>query len=333
MKKIVIFLMLFIFGIASLILYFWSGIYLPKSKNFSETKIIQIKKGDTLEEIAQKLEKEGLIKKARFFTLYNFISCNTPRLQAGHYLFSPSMTIPEIVGKMVGGEVIKDKITIIEGWSTKDIANYFETKNICQKEDFLRTISKDFSSEFDFLKDKPKNQNLEGYLFPDTYEIIYGEEPETIIKRILKNFDKKITQKMREEIENQRKTIFEIVTMASLLEKEVKTMEEKKLVSGILWKRLENKIPLQLCATINYITGKRTTEVSIEETKIDNPYNTYLYLGLPPGPICNPGLDSILAAIYPQESDYWYYLTAPEGKAIFSKTYQQHLLAKAKYLK
>lgn len=333
MKKIVIFLMLSIFVTASLILYFWNGIYLPKSKNFSETKIIQIKKGDTLEEIAQKLEKEGLIKQARFFTLYNFISCNTPRLQAGYYLLSPSLTIPEIVGKIVGGEVIKDKITIIEGWSAKDIADYFETKNICQKEDFLKIIFKDFSSEFDFLKDKPKNQNLEGYLFPDTYEIFYSEGPETILKRILKNFDKKITQEMREKIENQRKTIFEIVTMASLLEKEVKTMEEKKLVSGILWKRLENKMPLQVDATINYITGKRTTEVLIEETKIDNPYNTYLYLGLPPGPICNPGLDSILAAIYPQESDYWYYLTAPEGKAIFSKTYQEHLLAKAKYLK
>lgn len=333
MKKIVIFLTLSTFGIASLILYFWSGIYLPKLKNFSETKIIQIKKGDALEDIAQKLEKEGLIKKAHFFTFYNFISCNTPRLQAGYYLFSPSMTIPEIVAKMVRGEVIKDKITIIEGWSTKDIADYFERKNVCQKEDFFRIIFKDFSSEFDFLKDKPKNQNLEGYLFPDTYEIIYGEEPETILKRILKNFDKKITQEMRKEIENQKKTIFEIVTMASLLEKEVKTMEEKKLVSGILWKRLENKMPLQVDATINYITGKRTTKISIEETKIDNPYNTYLYLGLPPGPICNPGLDSILAAIYPAKSDYWYYLTTPEGKAIFSKTYQEHLLAKAKYLK
>lgn len=333
MKKIIIFLTLFVFGIAFLTLYFWSGIYLSKSKNFSETKIIQIKKGDTLEEIAQKLEREGLIKKARFFTLYNFVSCNTPRLKAGYYLFSPSMTIPEIVAKIVRGEVIKDKITIIEGWSTKDVANHFETKNICQKEDFFRIISKDFSSEFEFLKDKPKNQNLEGYLFPDTYEIIYGEEPENLIKRILKNFDKKITQEMRKEIENQRKTIFEIVTMASLLEKEVKTIEEKKLVSGILWKRLENKMPLQVDATINYITGKRTTKISIEETKIDNPYNTYLYLGLPPGPICNPGLDSLTAAIHPQGSDYWYYLTAPEGTTIFSKTYQEHLIAKAKYLK
>lgn len=333
MKKIIIFLTLFVFGIAFLTLYFWSGIYLSKSKNFSETKIIQIKKGDTLEEIAQKLEREGLIKKAHFFTLYNFISCNTPRLKAGYYLFSPSMTIPEIVAKIVRGEVIKDKITIIEGWNTKEVANHFETKNICQKEDFFRIISKDFSSEFEFLRDKPKNQNLEGYLFPDTYEIIYGEEPENLIKRILKNFDKKITQEMRKEIKNQRKTIFEIVTMASLLEKEVKTIEEKKIVSGILWKRLENKIPLQVDATINYITGKRTTKISIEETKIDNPYNTYLYLGLPPGPICNPGLDSLTAAIHPQESDYWYYLTAPEGTTIFSKTYQEHLIAKAKYLK
>jgi len=104
------------------------------------------------------------------------------------------------------------------------------------------------------------------------------------------------------------------------------------LVAGILWKRLENKMPLQVDATITYITGKKTTKISIEETQIDHPYNTYKYLGLPPGPICNPGLESILAALYPKKSDYWYYLSAPDGKTIFSKTLQEHNIAKAKYL-
>jgi len=105
------------------------------------------------------------------------------------------------------------------------------------------------------------------------------------------------------------------------------------LVSGILWKRLENNMPLQVDATISYITGKKTTKISKEETQIDSPYNTYKYLGLPLGPICNPGLESIKAALYPEISQYWYYLSTPEGETIFSKTLEEHNVAKAKYLK
>ena len=146
------------------------------------------------------------------------------------------------------------------------------------------------------------------------------------------NFDKKLTTDLREEIQKQGKTIFEIVTMASLIEKEVREKEDKEIVSGILWKRLKNNIPLQVDATISYITGKQTTKISREETQIDSPYNTYKYLGLPIGPICNPGIDSIKAAIYPKNSQHWYYLSTSEGKTIFSETLEEHNLAKAKYL-
>ncbi len=118
-----------------------------------------------------------------------------------------------------------------------------------------------------------------------------------------------------------------------MLEREVKSFEDKKLVSGILWKRLEKGIPLQVDATITYISGKKTTQIPLEDLQIDSPYNTYKYKGLPLGPISNPGLDSILAAIYPQKNDFWYYLSTPEGKTIFSKTLQEHNLAKTKYLK
>ena len=138
---------------------------------------------------------------------------------------------------------------------------------------------------------------------------------------------------MRTEILGQEKTIFEIITMASLLEKEVKAFEDKKLVSGILWKRLENKMPLQVDATITYITGKKSSKVSLDETKIDSPYNTYKYKGLPPGPISNPGLESIVAAIYPKKLDYLYYLSTPEGETIFSKTFEEHKRAKEQYFK
>ena len=192
---------------------------------------------------------------------------------------------------------------------------------------------KDFSQEFDFLKDKPIYFGLEGYLFPDTYEIAKGESIDNIVRRMLSNFDSKFKQEMRDEVQGQGRAISEIITMASLIEKEVKTLEDKKIVSGILWKRLGVSMPLQVDATIVYLTGKKTTKVSIEETQIDSPYNTYRNKGLPLGPIANPGLDSILASIYPEENEYWYYLSTPDGKTIFSKTLKEHNSAKARYLK
>ncbi len=183
------------------------------------------------------------------------------------------------------------------------------------------------------MKDKPKNLNLEGYIFPDTYEIRKEENLEEIIIKTLQNLDSKLTKDIREDIDQQKRTIFEIITMASMIEKEVRTLEDKKIVSGILWKRLENNMPLQVDATIFYITGKKGTAISIEELKIDSLYNTYKYMGLPLGPICNPGLESIISAVYPEASDFWFYLSTPEGETIFSKTLKEHNIAKAKYLK
>lgn len=314
MKSFFIFLIFLGFGI-----FIWQGIYLPKNLG-GEEKLFLIEKGQGLFQIAKNLEKEELIKNRYFFDFYLLIRGKAKSLQAGEYKLSPSMTIAEIAKKIISGEVVKEKITIIEGWNLKDIGFYFERRGMFQAEEL-----------YDEMKE------LEGYLFPDTYEIRKGESLEEIVKKMRDNFEKKLTPDLRREIGRQGKTISEIVTMASLIEKEVRNTKEqpnaKELVSGILWKRLKNNMPLQVDATINYITGKKTTKISIEETQIDSPYNTYKYLGLPKGPISNPGLESILAAVYPKSSEYWYYLSIPEGKTIFSETLEEHNLAKSKYLR
>jgi len=191
-------------------------------------------------------------------------------------------------------------------------------------------LQEDFT-EFKFLKDKPLDKNLEGYLFPDTYNIEKNDGVKKIVEKMLENFGIKLDSQLREEIQKQGKSVFEIITMASLIEKEVRIYIDKETVSGVLWKRLDSNMPLQVDATIVYVTGKKT--VSKEETKIDSLYNTYKYLGLPFGPICNPGLDSIKAAIYPKESKYWYYLSTLEGETIFSRTLEEHNMNKAKHLK
>ena len=258
------------------------------------------------------------------------------------------MNIIEISEKIVSGDTVKETITIPEGWNLRDIGWYFENQGMFQAEELFELMGfplidyskektlpfpKSFDLDYSFLKDKLKHLSFEGYLFLDTYEINRGEDLESIVRKMLDNFDKKLTQELRAEISSQKKTIFEIITMASLLEREVRTLEDKKLVSGVLWKRLENGVPLQVDATIIYITGGKTTKVSKEETKIDSPYNTYKHRGLPLGPISNPGLESILASVYPESSDYWYYLSTKEGKTIFSRTLEEHNIAKVKYLK
>jgi UPF0755 protein len=344
MKKKIIFLIFVILIFSFFLFYFWYSIYFPIESGSKREIVFEIKRGEGGKEISKNLKKEGLIRFAIPFRFYIYFKGVARRLQSGFYLLSPSMTIPQMVEKFVKGDVIKEKITILEGWNKREIAKYLEEKGILKAEDFLeKTKLIYWKGKYDFLKEI-EAPDLEGFLFPDTYFVEHSTnfaiaknvgltKEEKIIKKMLDNFDKKLTPQLREEISHQGKTIFQIVTMASMLEKEVKDFEDKKLVSGILWKRLESGIPLQVDATITFLTGKKTTQIPLEDLQIDSPYNTYKYKGLPPGPICNPGFDSILAAIYPEKSDFWYYLSTPDGKTIFSKTLQEHNIAKAKYLK
>lgn len=346
MKKIIkLFLILIV---VFLPLFFLQQVFLPLNSSDREERLFLIEKGQSLFQIASSLENQDLIKSKFSFTFYVFLKGKQDSLQAGEYSLNPSMSIADISQKIVLGDIAKETITIPEGWNLRDIAWYFENKGMFMAEELFELVGfplidyskstdlpspKDFSQDYDFLIDKPNILNLEGYLFPDTYEINRGDSLEEIVRKMLDNFGEKLTQELRDEISNQGKTIFEIVTMASLLEKEVRTLEDKKIVAGVLWKRLKSNIPLQVDATIIYITGKKTIQVLIEETKIDSPYNTYKYRGLPLGPISNPGLESILASMYSESSDYWYYLSTLEGETIFSRTLEEHNIAKAKYLK
>jgi len=306
-------------------------IYIPKNPLSHEIITYTVQKGWGNDDIAKELKNLGMIRSSYFFRIYTILSFNHTSLMAGRYSISPSMSIYKIVKKMTQGDTIKDRFVVYEGWTVSDIGEYLKSRDICSKEEFLQVINKDYFAEFSFLRDKPDDVGIEGYLFPDTYEIFGSQTCEDVVKTMLINFEKKITPDVLIEIQSQKKSIFEIVTMASLLEKEVKTLEDKKIVSGILWKRLKIGMALQLDSTVNYVTGKNDPSVSIADTKKDSLYNTYKYPGLPKGPISNPGLESIIAALEPTKTDYLYYLSA--GKTYFSKTLEEHIAKKAKYLK
>ena len=313
-----------------IVLYFLFQIYVPLHPTSQETIVYTIQKGWGNDDIAKELKSLGMIRSSYLFQIYTFLSFNHTELQAGKYTLSSSMSIYKIVKKMASGDTRKDRFVIYEGWNVADIGEYLESRELCTKEEFAAATEKSYELEYEFLVEKPDDVGLEGYLFPDTYEIFEGQTCEDIIKNMLTNFDNKLTPEIRAEIQAQNKTIFDVITMASLLEKEVRTLEDKKIVAGILWKRLDIGMPLQLDSTVNYITGGNNPSVSIKNTQIDSPYNTYKYPGLPKGPISNPGMDSIIATLEPTKTDYLYYLS--DGKTYFSKTLKEHNANKAKYL-
>ncbi len=242
-------------------------------------------------------------------------------------------------------------ITIIEGWTTKDISDYLQGQKLIKAGDFLALQQKFDVSKYPLLAQNPANADLEGFLFPDTYRIFKPKnnfDPKTgddIITKMLENFSGKFTIQMQNEAASLHMTVFQIITLASIIEKETgrnaitteqkqKLDEERKTIAGIFYNRLKANYPLESDATINYITQKNNPTPTQEDLDTSSPYNTYKNKGLPPGPICNPSLSSIKAALEPMTTDYFYFLhKQPSGEPVYSKTFEEHIKNKLKYLK
>lgn len=323
-------------------------VFSPVSSDANE-KIFVINKGEGVNEISQHLKEQSFIKSKFIFETYVWLRNLQSEFRAGEHKLRQNMSVWEIAQTLARASGPGERsIKIIEGWNNREIAEYLEKESVISKDDFLKEVE-DFGlrvAGYEYLDDRPEGVTLEGYLFPDTYriykdiplELLGGEKIETIltehiIKKMLNNFDEKLSPDLRAEIARQKKTIFEIVTMASIIEKEVGSEEDRAMVADIFWRRLEAGMPLQADSTVNYITGKSVARAGAEDIDIDSPYNTYKYKGLPKGPIGNPGLSAIQAAIYPKQNNYWYFLTADDGKVIYSKNFSEHKANKIKYLK
>ena len=340
----------FIFScIALLVFYIYLNIFLPVKVSSLDKTPFLVRRGESLSQIAGQLEEKNFIRSKKLFIVYALFKKKGRDIKAGEYILSRSMSVPQILNRLVEGKVESKKLTIIEGWDLKNIAWTLEGMGLCQAEEFFDVVgypavnyaeSKnqklprpvDFSKDFPFLKEKPKDVSLEGFIFPDTYQVSGNFKVEDFVRQALENFDKK-TKNLRQVAEEKGMNFYNVLTMASLLEKEASTYNDRQIIAGILWKRLKNNWFLQVDTTLTYLTGKKSLELSRRDFKIDSLYNTYKYKGLPLGPICNPSLESIKAAIYYKDSPYWYYLTKPNGEVVFSKTLKEHNINKYKYLK
>jgi UPF0755 protein len=310
----------------------------PFLPNDSSEVSFVIKQGDGVQVVAENLESEKLIKGSDYFEIYVWQNKLGNKLQAGSYELSPSMTIAEMVNLFVGGErgAVKSnevQVSIPEGYSNREILDKLEKTGAFSISSDFDNSALDFS-KYDFLEKQTGEDFLQGYLFPDTYNFYRNSSLEQIVSKMLNNFDAKISDDLRQEIIRQNKDLYEILILASIVEKEAANNEEMPEIASVFYNRLEIGQMLQSDATVNYVVGEGRAQATAEDLEIDSPFNTYKYAGLPPAPICNPGLDAIRAVIYPAETDYYYFLTTQdeERKTIFSKTYEEHLQNKYKYL-
>ena len=275
------------------ILLVWIGMFVPQERGSAKEVSFLVERGEGTRDIAMHLEQEGLIPSTPLFRLFVLTTGISSRLQAGTYIFSPAMSPFTIARKLASGDVAKEHITIIEGWTIEDIAIYFKEKELFDAADVLAYA------------------NFEGYLFPDTYRITRDMEIKEVIERMLQTFEEKIPAQWREEIERQQRDFSDVVILSSILEKELQVFEDKKNAADVLLKRLAIGMALQ----------------------VDAAPITYEERGFPEKPIANPGLESIEAAVYPTKNPYFYYLSTREGEKIFYQTLQEHNQAKAQYLR
>lgn len=300
-----------------------------------------ITSGQRVRSIAHALKQAKLIRNEQVFVFYVFLHGVSGKLQAGTYELSPSMNLPAIVKGIASGKAMSNEliIQIPEGWNSQQMGAYFQQKGLFSSADLDAAVATTDihtllpNALFSIISDKPATANLEGYLFPDTYRVFKNAKPADIINRMLANAQAKIGGELETAIHAQGKTVFQILTLASILEREVKTEQDRKLAADVFWKRISAGIGLQSDATIAYFTGKPINELTAADFAADSPYNTYKYRGLPIGPISNPGLISIRAAVYPQANPYYYFLTKDDGTAVFSVTLDEHNANKAKYLR
>jgi len=304
-----------------------------KVENVKEIRI-EIPEGAYLSEIANILYKNEIIKYPDKFIEFATEEGNSNKYKYGVFYLNVNMTYEEISKTLqqVGEAINSVKVTIPEGYELRQIIDILVTNGIGTEDGFKNTI---LNSTFDywFLKDLTISEvYLEGYLFPATYTISKNSSEETVLKQMLDKFNSIFTEEMKNRATALNMSVHEIITLASIVEREAANDSERDIVASVFYNRLNSKTYpyLESCATVQYILKERKAILTNEDTKIDSPYNTYKNPGLPVGPIASPGLESIKATLYPATTDYLFFVLGNDGKHVFSKTYNEHLAAISK---
>ncbi|WP_010270651.1 endolytic transglycosylase MltG [Paenibacillus senegalensis] len=314
------------------------GYYLFQPMPASEEAVqIEIAPGSGSMRIAEQLEDNGIIRNSWMFIGYLRLNEQGNRFMAGQYEMFPGMTYDEIINKLNSGDTIAEetlRFTIAEGLTIEQIAQRLSEELGFDENAFLDLANKPELFESRWLDDLPDlpemKYRLEGYLFPETYEMKLDSNPEDIFRRMINEWDRKLAQlppDWEQKMADKNLDFHQLVTIASLIEREVTVVEERPLVAGVIFNRLDIEMPLQLDASVQYSLEEPKERLFHADLLVDSPYNTYQNAGLPPGPIAVPSLSSIEAVLYPEESKYLFYVTKKDGSQthLFAETYEEHL--------
>lgn len=293
-------------------------LYLSPPARFPAGEIVPVSSGATLRDVSADFAARGLIRSPFWFEVFVILLAGDRGVRFGEYLFPEPRSVFSLARALAAGNsgIPAIRVTFPEGSSVREMAERFDGGFFAfDREAFLRTALPE-----------------EGYLFPDTYFFSANVRAEEVVSTMRATFARRL-ESVAGEIERFGRPLADVVTMASLLEEEARDLESRRIVAGILWRRLDAGMPLQVDAVFPYLIGKNTFELTADDLALDSPYNTYRYRGLPPGPITNPGLEAIRAAVTPRETPYFYYLTGRDGTMRYARTFAEHVRNKELYLK
>lgn len=284
-------------------------------------RIVEVPAGVGIVGIARLLKQEGLIRGETAFRVGLRQWGLSGELKAGYYRLSPAMSAEEIARCLAEGRIATEKVTIPEGFTVAQIADRVEESGLCSAEQLLSpAVARKVRERNPFIN----NDRLEGYLFPDTYVIEYGSSPEAVIQQMVGDFHQRVVVGMKDEIEASKHSLADVVTVASMIEREARVEKDRPLIASVIYNRLKKGIRLQIDATVIYALGEHRERLTYGDLKTDSPLNTYRHKGLPPHAICNPGEASLRAALKPAKTDYLFYVAKPDGSHIFTRTYDEH---------
>ncbi len=290
-------------------------------------QIVYIPPGTAFSKVSHLLYQEGLIKQEWFLQMLGRVQRVDRKIIPGEYELYAGMRPTELLEKLVAGKVYEHSVTIPEGYTVAQIADVLDQKGLADKQEILR-----LNRDVDFLASLKINAStLEGYMFPDTYRFARDMPPEFLVRTFVHRFHEMVTPELKAQAKIMGMTLQEVVTLASVIEKETGLAKERSLVSGVFHNRLRRNIPLQSDPTVIYALEYFNGNIRKADLSVDSPYNTYKVRGLPPGPIANPGLAAIQAALYPTASDFVYFVSRNDGSHKFSATLAEHNKAVNKY--
>ncbi len=323
------------------------GIYLNLRRDDIETPppgdgasvAVSVLPGENAATIAARLERLGIIGDAELFRLLLRYWGLDQNLEAGDYSLRDNMPMSEVVLQLRHGRLLARTVTIREGLRAEEMAHYLASEGWVDQEQFIGLV-RDDAFHYDFLRDRPASApaTLEGFLFPDTYEFSVSISATLLIDTMLKNFDRRVTIEMRQQALDNGLTLFEALTIASIVEREAVVAEERPVIASVYLNRLRRGIYLEADPTVQYgkgydvASGRWWPQLTAGDLRtVDSPFNTYIHPGLPPGPICSPGLASIQAVLQPAQTDYLFFVAKGDGSHAFAETFEEHLENQARY--